>query len=164
MADIENFLEERARLREELELQNELVMTYMSNTPQVQPRWDTSPQSVSFNDIDDSIVEQGVDIYCAPFEHVWNGIYEPGIYDKNTLWEDVHDPRKIAKIIDAWKHGTALSPMFLVKHGSRAMALVADGKHRLTVARYMGSESIPFMVSSYSSDWLQTAIPSAKRI
>lgn len=164
MADIEKYLEERARLREEVEFLDELVAIYMSNTPQVQPRWDTSPQSVSFNDIDDSIVEKGIDIYCAPFENVWNGIYEPGIYDKDTLWDDVHDPRKIAKVIDQWKHGTALSPLFLVKHGSRAMALVADGKHRLTVARYMGSDVIPFMVPSDSSGWLQTAIPSAKRI
>lgn len=135
MDDIEKFLEERACLRKGLESLEELVMTYRSNTPKVEPRWDTSPQSVSFNDIDDSIVEKGIDIYWAPFEQVWNGIYESEVYDKDTIWKDDHDPRKIAKIIDAWKHGKALSPIFLVKHGSRAIALVADGKHRLTVNR-----------------------------
>jgi len=32
-----------------------------------------------------------MDIYSASYYDVWNGIYEPGIYDKDTLWKTVHD-------------------------------------------------------------------------
>lgn len=44
-----------------------------------------------------------------------------------------------------------LSPLFFVKHGTKDMALVADGKHRLTAARYMGCKDIPFMVQFLGS-------------
>ncbi|CAD5264508.1 MULTISPECIES: hypothetical protein [Halomonadaceae] len=164
MPNIDNPLEARARAIEAGKPIDELVKTYKENTPLVLPLWDETKRSIEFNNINSSIVEAGIDIYTAPFTDLWNGIYQPDIYDKETLWECVHDERKIAKVIKAWSCRIPLSPIFLVKHGLCSKGVVADGKHRLTVARYMGCESIPFMVSSSSSDWLEIAIPSAKKL
>jgi hypothetical protein len=142
----------------------ELVKAYKKNTPKVTPIWDTTPNSIQFNDISDEILGSGMDIYSAPYDDVWNGIYEPEIYDKDTLWKNLHDNEKIARVIEAWQSNKALSPLFFVKHGGKDMALVADGKHRLIVARYMGCKNIPFMVESSNSSWVKCAIPSAKKI
>lgn len=144
---------------------SQLVKRYKKQTPKVNPFWDVTKNSIEYNDINDSIIDAGLEIYIAPFGDVWAGIYEPGIYDCDTLWKsNVHNPQKIAKVIYAWGEGQLLSPIFLVKHESQSMALVADGKHRLTVARYMGCECIPFMVQANCNEWVLIAIPSAKKI
>jgi len=162
--NIENFLAEREQLQIENERMTELVKNYKSNTPNVTPLWDTTPESIEYNDINPTIVNSGIDIYTASFNDVWNGIYKPSIYDRDTLWKDVHDNRKIARVIEAWENGQKLSPIFFVKHGGKSMALVADGKHRLTAARYMTCSNIPFMIESSGKDWLLQAIPKAKKI
>jgi len=157
-------MEERNGVVEEVKRTYELVDIYKKSTPNVTPIWDATAKSIQFNDINHEILGAGIDIYTAPHQDVWSGIYKPEIYDKDTLWQSVHDSGKIARVIDAWESGIALSPLFFVKHGSRDMALVADGKHRLTVARYMGCENIPFMVQSNKSAWVKSAIPSASKI
>ncbi|WP_075173749.1 ParB N-terminal domain-containing protein [Neptunomonas phycophila] len=162
--NIEKFLKERARVAEELKLVDKLVRAYKNSTPKVTPIWDATPNSITFNDISNEILQSGMDIYTASFDDVWAGIFEPEIYDKDTLWKTIHDSRKIARVIEAWENKQALSPLFFVKHGSKDLALVADGKHRLTVARCMGCENIPFMVQSNTSSWLKNAIPSAEKI
>lgn len=162
--DFEKFVNERNKVREELERMDELVKAYKRVTPKVAPIWDTASSSIQFNDISHEILEIGMDIYTAPYDDVWKGIYDPGIYEKDTLWENIHDSGKIARVIDAWRNNKALSPLFFVKHVCKDMALVADGKHRLTVARYMGCKNIPFMVQSNESSWVKNAIPSAQKI
>jgi hypothetical protein len=162
--NIEEFLQERAKLSEESKLMDKLVRAYKKSTPKVPPIWDTTSNSITFNNISKEILKSGMDIYTASYDDVWAGIFKPEIYDKDTLWKKVHDSRKIAQVIEAWENKQALSPLFFVKHGSKDLALVADGKHRLTVARYMGCINIPFMVQSNTSSWLKNAIPSAKKI
>lgn len=138
-----------------------LVKQFKQHTPHVQPIWDLTINSVAQNDICSEIVKSGLIILSAPFDDVWAGIYEPSIYDSDTLWHQCHDRNKIAMVIDHWARGDALSPIFLVKHGREDLGLVADGKHRLTVARYMGCNSLPFIVSIPNSQWVMQAIPSA---
>ncbi|ALZ75393.1 ParB N-terminal domain-containing protein [Rheinheimera sp. F8] len=162
--DINKFLEERGRAMRKSRLTDELISTYKKSTPNVTPIWDSTPHSIQFNDISDEILKAGIDIYTASHSDVWCGIYQPKIYDKGTLWQDIHDSGKIARVIEAWENKKALSPLFFVKHGSKDMALVADGKHRLTVARHMGCDYIPFMVQTDKSDWVSRAIPSARKI
>ncbi|WP_304182768.1 hypothetical protein [Pseudoalteromonas prydzensis] len=162
--NIEVILKERAKLVEEWKIMDELVLAYKSSTPKVNPIWDISSNSINFNDISKEILDSGMEIYTASYDEVWAGIFEPSIYDKDTLWKNVHDSRKIARAIKAWEEKKALSPLFFVKHGSKDLALVADGKHRLTVARYMGCNNIPFMIQSSASSWLKKAIPSAIKI
>lgn len=149
---------------EEFKKIDDLVKYYKEDTPRVIPIWDVTAESIHFNDINQEIIDSGVDIYTASYDDVWYGIFEPEIYDKDTLWKNIHDCGKIARVIQAWANNRALSPLFFVKHGSKDLALVADGKHRLTVARYMGCKNIPFMVQANKSCWVKSAIPSAKKI
>lgn len=143
---------------------NALVKQYKKQTPIVTPKWDTSTTSTKQNDICETIIASGLILYVAPFEDVWSGIFDPAVYDKDTLWKKSHDNRKIARVINHWQNNRALSPIFLVKHGSKSLGLVADGKHRLTVARYMCSESMPFMVPVCSCQWVSVAIPTATKL
>ncbi len=159
--DIKKIFSEKEEVIKEINRLDKLVRIYRKETPQVNPLWDTT---VDFNDINSSIIESGIEIYTAPFKDVWEGIYKPEIYDKDTLWDNIHDKRKVAKIIELWGAKKSLSPLFFVKHGKLSKALVADGKHRFTVARYMDCKKIPFMVQSNTSNWLLDAIPSAKKI
>jgi hypothetical protein len=54
-----------------------------------------------------------------------------------------------------------LSPLFLVKHGTKDLGLVSDGKHRLTVSRAIGALQVPFMVGSADKGWVEKAFPGA---
>ena len=136
---------------------DDFVEKYKSRTPFVIPVWEMSEKSIRHNDICGETLDSGMNLYTAPFDSVWSGIYEPSIYDSGTLWENIHDSRKIARVINHWKNGQALAPIFLIKHGSKNLALVADGKHRLTVARYMGCDQIPFMVE-WAYTWGRTKL------
>ncbi len=89
-SDVEDFLIERAKAIEESERIQKLVKAYKKVTPIVIPVWDTTPDSIQFNDISPEILESGINIYTAPFDDVWTGIYEPGVYDRSTLWKDIH--------------------------------------------------------------------------
>lgn len=159
--DIEAFLAEReARRQRRLDAQ-ELIERLQAHTPHVQPLWDKSPGSVRFNDVNDDLLAEGMVLYVAGMTDVWNGLFKPSIYDANTLWGDLHCSRKIALVINSWETGQPLSPIVLVKHGTENLGLVADGKHRLTVARYMACNELPFMVPKSQSSWVQDAVPNA---
>lgn len=162
--ELEQFLAARAATLEEFKRTDELVKRYMKDTPIVTPLWDASKQSIDCNDINSESKKIGLVIYEAPFEEVWSGIYDPSIYDGNTLWNQSHQRSKIARVIENWENNKPLSPIFLCKHGTQPLALVADGKHRLTVARCMGCTNIPFMVLLPNCEWIHQAIPSSRII
>lgn len=162
-SEIDAFIAERKRAAEESVQIGDLVQKYESDLPEISAFWDTGETSVQFNNIDKRITENGVAIYTCAAGDLWNGLFEPEIYDTNTLWDrDLHNKRKIAKVIDAWNQRQALSPLFLVEHGGDLnLGLVADGKHRLTVARAIESAMIPFMVEEENSQWVRLAFPTA---
>jgi hypothetical protein len=163
-SEILNFIAQREKLAQECRKMDALVKKYKMHTPCVIPVWDRSEQSINHNEICEPIIDSGLVLYTAPFDAVWAGIYDPSVYESDTLWSDIHDSKKIARVIEHWSNGQALSPIFLVKHGSKNLGLVADGKHRLMVARYMGCDEIPFMVERANSEWVSIAIPSATKI
>lgn len=162
-SEIDAFNAERRRFEEESRRVEALILKYEADFPIISGFWDTSEASIPFNDIDQKFVDKGLSIYTCDAAELWEGLYEPEIYDADTLWNgDLHDKRKIAKVIDAWNQRQALSPIFLVKHGGEHnLGLVADGKHRLTVSRAIESDVIPFMVQTENSDWVKLAFPNA---
>ena len=159
--EIEKFLAEREREQEEYARLDELVTRYKKDMPDIVPKWDTSPASISFNDINEDIRTSGLRIYMCEMKELWNGLYQPSIYEACTLWKTVHDSTKIAKVIDTWSKGEPLSPIFLVKHQMLGQGLVADGKHRLTVSRAIHASEVPFMVEATNAAWVSRAFPSA---
>jgi len=163
-ADVTAFMEDRRRMSEERLRVEALIKKYRKTMPQITAQWDTSATAVNYNDIDLESLKDGVSIYLCSMTDLWQGIYDPAIYDSNTLWSRVHDRSKIAKVIEAWESGQALSSIFLVKHGSKDLALVADGKHRLTVSRAIQAIEMPFMVLGDGPAWVSKAFPGAKRI
>ena len=127
--------------------------------------WDTSSASVGFNDVCNSIIQGGVAIYESTFHETWSGIWRPDVYSGSTLWDKTHDSYKIKRVIEHWKEETPLSPPFFVKHGGdHDLALVGDGKHRLTVSSAINAERVPFMVGIKDSEWVQQAFPAARLI
>ena len=141
-----------------------LIKKYKLQTPAVQPLWDTLRNSITHNDICLEIIRSGLILYTAPFIDVYNGIFEPAVYHRNTLWKTLHDSDKIVRVIQHWEQMEALSPVFLVKHGNQNLGLISDGKHRFTTAGYMNCDMIPFMVPSSDNKWVKIAIPSAVQI
>ncbi|WP_145994213.1 hypothetical protein [Pseudomonas sp. QC2] len=142
-----------------------LVSDYKENTPVVDPLWDTGDGFLCYNDLDDEMVSSGLTLFVAPFEDVWGGLYDPSVYEGNTLWENSHDSKKIARVISHWLHNKSLSPMFLLKHSSKNAWLVADGKHRLTVAHYMNFKGdTPFLVKTEDENLVVLAIPAAVKV
>lgn len=170
MTDIDNFdydkfLQEQEEMRVENERMEKLIARYKEDFPKITALWDTSVNALKFNDINESIISSGITILEAPFADVWNGIYEPDIYAGCTLWDSAsHDSEKIARVIESWELGTQLSPIFFVKHLTKEIGLVADGKHRLTVSHHLGIKTLPFMVETTALSWVSHAIPSAKKI
>jgi hypothetical protein len=162
--DFQYFLQEQKRCAASFAVSSALVKAYMKKTPKVLPLWDITTKAIEFNDISSEILQSGIDIFISSYKALWNGIFKPSVYAPKTLWKNIHDRNKIAKIIDAWNNGNKLSPIFLVKHGAIPKALVADGKHRLTVAGYMKCSEIPFMVPKSTSSWVFEAIPSARKV
>lgn len=159
--EIKKFLAERERAQEECARLDKLVSRYKKDMQDIVPKWDTSPASIPFNDINEVIRASGLHIYMCEMKELWNGLYKPSVYEASTLWKTVHDSKKIAKIIDAWSKFEPLSPIFLVKHQTLDQGLVADGKHRLTVSRAIHASGVPFMVEATNAAWVSRAFPSA---
>ncbi len=162
--EVANFIESRKKLIEESNERQALVQKYRKNTPKITPQWNTQPEALIHNNIDEKEIDLGLTLYLAPFKDVWNGIYKPSIYDKKTLWKKVHEQWKIARVIDNWLHNIPLTPIIMIKHGTKDMGLILDGNHRFTVARYMDCENIPFWVQTGKDSWVSIAIPSAAKI
>lgn len=142
-----------------------LVSDYKENTPIVDPLWDTGDGFLNYNNLDDDVVNSGLTLFMASFEDVWNGLYDPSVYEGDTLWANFHDSKKIARVISHWLHNKPLSPVFLLKHTSKNAWLVADGKHRLTVAHYMGFKGdTPFLVKTEDENLVALAIPAAVKV
>lgn len=160
-----DLIERRRYQCDEMQRLDSLVKQYRAQMPSITAQWDTTEEAVQHNDIDSEFVAAGIAVYECSMSDLWQGIYEPSIYDSNTLWSRNHDSRKIAKVIEAWEAGIALSPIFLVKHRTKDFGLVADGKHRLTVSRAIQtSNMMPFMVMAENSGWVVTTFPAAVRI
>jgi hypothetical protein len=159
--DMDEFLEAREAQRQRCVQEQELIKHLRTNTPLVRPLWDKSEAAVIFNDIGDEILKSGLLLYSASLVDVWQGLYRPDIYDGNTLWDDLHSQRKIALVINSWLNKKPLTPPFFVKHLKEPLGLVADGKHRLTVARYMVADELPFWVKKDEANWVTTSIPNA---
>ncbi len=141
-----------------------LIKKYRKTMPQITAQWDTSSIAVDHNDIHPDCLKDGVSLYYCSMDELWSGIYEPAIYDANTLWSKKHDRNKIAKVIEAWESGKALSPILIAQRGSTPFAVVPDGKHRLTVSRAIQEVEMPFMVLGDGPAWVSKAFPGAKRI
>lgn len=163
-ADVAAFMEERRRDHEERLRVEALVKKYRKTMPQITAQWDTSATAVDYNYIHADYLKDGVSLYSCSMDELWSGIYEPAIYDSNTLWSRVHDRSKIAKVIEAWESGKPLSPIFIAQRGATAFAVVNDGKHRLTVSRAIQATEMPFMVLGDGPAWVSKAFPGAKRI
>ncbi|EHL24808.1 hypothetical protein KYG_00802 [Acidovorax sp. NO-1] len=162
MISIESVMAEREKALEEFAASEKLIRKYRNKMPAIVPKWDASPASISFNDIHQEIVSSGLSIYNCQMGELWAGLDRPEFYESNTLWSNnIHVRSKIAGVIDAWAQGTALSPIFLVKHGSLDKGLVSDGNHRLTVARAIGASEVPFMVETAKEAWVSRAFPTA---
>lgn len=159
--DLEKILSDRTSAQERCVHTQHLVKKYKKQLPNMAPSWDTDLASISFNDICTSITSSGLSIYNCSMDELWAGLFDPSVYEAKTLWKNIHDPGKIAGVIDAWVNGTALSPIFLVKHEVHDQGLVADGKHRLTVSRAIGAIEVPFMVETAKAAWVSRALPSA---
>ncbi|EGQ8444201.1 hypothetical protein GTW15_14600 [Vibrio cholerae] len=144
--------------------EQELITAYKNNRVIVSPTWDTSDNCLAFNDISRDLIQAGIYLYEAKISEVFAGIYKSSIYEGHTLWDTMHSNTKIAKVIDNWVNGCPLSPPFFVKHLRLDLALVADGKHRLTVSHAMLSSTntiIPFLVPADAVNWITQAMPNA---
>lgn len=161
MVDIEKILAEREEAWSSDLQSMKLVRRYKKKMPQITPKWDTTPESIDFNDINDRILASGLSIYSCTMDALWAGLYDPSIFEPQTMWTERHEPTKIARVINAWENNMQLSPIFLVKHGALDQGLIGDGNHRLTVARYVGANEVPFMVETIKADWVSIAFPSA---
>lgn len=161
MMDIQKKLEDIARSRARYLQTRRLIRNYKKQLPNMAPSWDTDAASISFNDICTSITSSGLSIYRCKMDELWMGLFKPSVYEADTLWKKTHNSGKIARVIDAWANGTALSPIYLVKHEDHDKGLVADGKHRLTVSRAISALEVPFMVETSKVAWVSKAFPSA---
>jgi hypothetical protein len=154
-----DFLEKRELIMKEWARLKDLICKYKAQMPEIEAVWDQTVGSIKFNDIEAS---EPVHVYCVAMAELWSGIYKPDVYDAETLWSDNHDSRKIVKVIESWENKIPLSPIYLVRHGTKSLALVADGKHRLTVARSIHADDMCFMVLARESGWVVEAFPNAK--
>ena len=161
MTDFAVFLDEMERKTMENRRVYELVSRYQADMPTISAQWDLSLDAVRFNDISQEILADGISVYSCDMETLCRGLFDPSVYDAKTIWGPYHSKCKIAKVIEAWEKEKPLSPLFLVKHGTKDLGLVADGKHRLTVSRAIGAMQVPFMVCSANRDWVRTAFPDA---
>jgi len=163
-ADLSSFNAHRLRLMEEHQRIENLVKKYRALMPTIESHWDLTANAIQHNDIQPEVIDAGINIYTCSMTDFWQGIYEPSIYEGNTLWSNKHDRRKIARVIESWEAGLKLSPVYLVKHLTKDFGLIADGKHRLTVARYIKATDFPFMVKTLDSGWVSKVFPAAKLI
>lgn len=129
-----------------------VVKRLKAHTPRVSPTWDMSSRAPDHNDVDENLLAHGLALYTAPLDDIWAGLYDPSVYEADTLWADIHDDNKIGGVILAWEQGRPLSPPMFVRYDHLPEAYVADGKHRLTVARYMEAQTVPFLVPATQKD------------
>ncbi len=167
--ELNAFLERQRIESAARQLENEridvLIKRFKLKLPNTSPVWDRSSAAVHFNDIGSPYIQAGLAIYDVTMQDLWQGLYEPCIYEKDTIWsKEAHDIRKIALVLEAWEANRALSPIFLIRMKPNNLALVADGKHRLTVSRALQAESMVVMVSLNDEAWLGQLMPSARRV
>lgn len=161
--EIKDFIDRQSAIAQENSRIRKLVKGYKKSTPKVNPIWDHSHESISYNDLSKEVLSAGLVILSANFSDVWSALHRPEVYEATTLWKSGaqgHNPANIAKVIECWVQEIKLSPIFLCPH-ENGLALVCDGKHRLTVARYMGAEIISLMVCADNLAWFQKLIPNA---
>ncbi|MCR8961174.1 hypothetical protein M0765_026620 [Variovorax sp. S2] len=164
-SELQIFLDDQQRQVDARKKLDQLVKKYRRHTPQVNPTWDCSVESIAMCDIDASWIDSGVAVFRAPFCDVWNLLYEPAVYDGSTLWnKEDHTLDKIVRVIQHWERSEGLAPMLLSVRASSRLGLVIDGKHRLTVAHRMTCAEIPFMVPLKESDWILRALPSVTSV
>jgi hypothetical protein len=157
----QEFIKKQEEMHKENARIHALIRKYKNAMPDICALWDTSEACVDYNEppVGDYT------IYSCSLDALWAGIYKPAVYGADTLWDGhKHRQDKIANVIEKWEAGKALSPIFLVKHGAQDLALVADGKHRLTVARSIRAEDVRFMVETAKLTWVLKAFPSATPI
>lgn len=81
-------------------------------------------------------LENVLTAYCDVVEHV---------FPQNELWT-IRSNENIAQLIEIIENGTLLVPPILNVTDERADVL--DGKHRVALCRYLGLETIPFLVKN----------------
>lgn len=140
-----------------------LLMSYKRKTPRVEPLWCCSPTEKNYMDVSEDILECGVAIYKSPLQNLWDALQDPIVYERETLWRSIHDSEKIARIIIQWEMKIKLSPPFL-QFNKYGKLLVLDGKHRLTVARYMAPDDIFFAVGAGDEENISKVIPAAVKM
>jgi hypothetical protein len=140
---------------------NNLINKYKHQAPNVNPFWDLTAEAINYNDISAEIINSGLVLYKASMNDIWCYIYDSSVYEGNTLWFDTHNNTKIANVINCWERCSNLSPIFFRKHITKDFLLVADGRHRLTVARYMDFRDIYFYLESSNCKWLTCVLPTA---
>src|SRR5262249_10483107 len=128
------------------------------------PLWDETLAAISHNDIEPRIIASGIVICRAPMQSVVANLFDAAAYEGRTLWSDIHNEIKIARVIDAWTRGVTLSPPFFVELEAADFEAVGDGRHRLTVARAVGAAELPFMVPATSADWVMSAVQGVVRV
>jgi hypothetical protein len=164
MIDLASCVGEMSREENERKRLEALTARYRAELPNIQPQWDLRLEAVQYNDINEAILASGMSVYRCSMNDLWSGIYDPSVYEANTIWRPLHAEHKIIRVIEAWEMGVSLSPLFLVKHGTLNLGLVADGKHRLTVCRAIRALEVPFMVGSADEEWVERAIPGSVKI
>lgn len=164
MIDPASFIQEMSRAENERKRLEALATRYRAGLPTITAHWDLRPESVQHNDINKKILAGGMLIYRCSMDDLWNGLFDPHVYEANTIWDASHAEHKIVRVIEAWEEGASLSPLFLARHGELDLGLVADGKHRLTVCRAIHALEVPFMVASAEAIWVEKTIPRAERI
>jgi hypothetical protein len=156
--DLDQFMKKRAEEQRTFEAEREIEQRakVLTLPLPLEPKWDTSPDSVLYNNVADWLVSGGLTIVEADTERIYDLLDHPSDYEPHNLWEfnDLHT----AKIIDHWLHGRKLSPPVFIRPHDRI--LVTDGKHRLRVARASGASRIMFMLPTALCPWIGGACPS----
>jgi hypothetical protein len=124
----------------------------------LEPKWDTSPDAVRYNNVADWLVSRGLTIIEGNTDCIFGLLAHPSDYEPHNLWafNDLHT----AAIIDNWLHGRQLSPPVFIRPNDRM--LVTDGKHRLRVARASGASKIMFMLPTALCTWINDVCPSSR--
>ncbi|MCP2027396.1 hypothetical protein L1276_002553 [Flavobacterium sp. HSC-32F16] len=81
-------------------------------------------------------LENVVAAYCDVVEDV---------FPCNNLWT-IHTDESIARLIETIEKGTQLVPPIL--NITNAEVNIVDGKHRVALCRYLGLQTIPFLVKN----------------
>lgn len=163
-SEIVKFFQDRKIAEEKCKKINDLIDLYKSKTPTVIPRWDLTEDAMKHINICNKLFSSGLALYKASINDIWCYINDASLFEGNTLWSNRHDNAKIANVIYFWENSKELTPIFLMKHLTRDLLLVADGKHRLTVTRYMNSVDVYFYLELKNCKWLSDLIPTINRI